>query len=99
LPGFRPAAGGRGAVATRHQHDRRRVLGLGQPPADLEAVKVGKLDVEQDHIRPQPRNGVQGRHGVGRLAHDLEAFHLQQGAGQCPEKCVVVDDQTVLVID
>ena len=41
-----------------HQYDRRWVPALGQLAGDLEAVKIGKLNVEHHHIRPQPPNRV-----------------------------------------
>ena len=61
--------------------------------ADVEAVDVGQLDVEQHHLGPQPAALVQRRRAVDRLADDLEPLGLEHHPRAGPKGRVVVDDE------
>jgi hypothetical protein len=61
-------------------------------PSRSRAADVGELDVEQDHVRPMPAGGGDGRPAVRRLPDHLEAARGEQPARQRAELGVVVDD-------
>src|SRR3954447_11286465 len=82
------------AVATRGEDDLRASLAVAHElGADVEAVGVGELDVQEDDLRPQAAALRDGRRAVLRLAHDVESLRFQHDARARPEGRVVVDDQ------
>src|SRR5215203_6948579 len=42
-------------------------------PDDFQAEKLGDVEIDDSHIRPQPLQHVQRRNAIGALAGDLEA--------------------------
>src|SRR5262249_19303891 len=70
-----------------------RITRLAELLRNLEPVDVGKLDVQQHQLRPQPLRLGDSRPTVSRFAHDLDAIRLQQPPGNRAEPDVVVDDQ------
>ena len=52
--------------------------------ADVEAVRVGQLDVEQHDLRPQPAALRDRRGAVGGLTDDLEALGLEHACARSP---------------
>jgi hypothetical protein len=64
-----------------------------EPRRHLEAVEVGEVDVEQDHVGPQLGRGAQAGGSGPRLADDLVALGLEQQPGARAKALVVVHDQ------
>jgi hypothetical protein len=60
---------------------------------NLETVDAGKLDVEQDELRPQSLHFCDSRFTVGGLPDDLESLRLEQLASNAAEALVIVHDQ------
>src|SRR5215211_8161734 len=87
------AAAKRRRAAARRQHDRERRVIVGEPLGNREPVEVGQLDVEQDDVRAQLRDGGQRRPPVHGLADDVERARLEQRACGSPKGAVVVDDK------
>jgi hypothetical protein len=82
-------------------HERRRDLQNGnalgaiaalQRARDVEAVNVGKIDIEQDEVGPVGRRGAQ-RFRAGRGLEHFEAVLPQRARVGIPQRCVVVDDE------
>lgn len=69
------------------------MAGLAQPRRHLEPVNTGKLNIEQDKLRPQPLRLGDGRLTINGLAHDLDPVRLKQLTGNLPETLMIVDDQ------
>ncbi len=78
-------------VAARRENDPR--------PADRdrrrhgEPVDVGQLHVEQDEVRLQAADRVDGGASVGSLADDVEAAGLEESTRRRAEPRVVVHDE------
>src|SRR5262245_61275991 len=82
-----------GAVTARDEYDAGPAVVRQQAASDLEAVEVGQLHVEQDHVRVQaPCRGNRGL-TVLRLAGDLPSVRLQDRPGARTEARMIVDDQ------
>src|SRR5215213_1839012 len=77
----------------RGEHDRRALAGGAQTGGDLEAVEVGKLNVEQDQVGVELADGLERRSPVLRLADHHVAVGLEHPPRAEPEARVVVDDQ------
>ena len=75
----------RGGVSARDQHDPRWIRRGREPLGDREPVEVGQLDVEQNHVRPQPVDGGERPDSIGRLADDGESFRLEQRPRRRPK--------------
>ena len=63
-----------------------------QPPADLEAVEAGHLDVEQDQVGPLAHARFQRGDAVRGLEH-AELLVLEREADQLHDGRLVVDHQ------
>ena len=81
-----------GLLALGGQHQHRHVGRRADAPAGLEAVEVGKHDVEDDRVRRAPlqlgKAGIGGRRGADRKAVALEIVREHGGQAR-----IVVDDQ------
>jgi hypothetical protein len=80
-------------MATRNENDRRGIGRGSELFSDLEAVDVGKLDVEQDEFGPKARRRHQRRLPVGGLSQHLETAGFQQRSSERAKLGVIVDDQ------
>ena len=94
-----PAAGRRARFLVQRcadeQHAARRAwIEVAQALEDLEAVDVGHAQVEQDHVGPQARDGVERRCSAVRLADELEpGMDSHRAAHAAAEDRAVVDHQ------
>ena len=75
------------------QDDSGRVIRLAEPRRHLEPVNIGKLNIKQDKLRPQPLRLGDGGLTISRFPHDLDPIRLKQLTGNPPETLMVVDDQ------
>jgi len=75
------------------QDDGRRIARLAEPRRHLEPVDIGKLNIQQDKLRPQPLRLGDSRLTVSGLADDLDPLRLKQRPGHLPEALMVIDDQ------
>ena len=71
-----------GAVGVRREHLRQ-----------VEAVRVGKQDVEQNDVGAPFAHRRQRRRSVTDLVDDREARRLQQLPGEAAEAWMIVDDE------
>src|SRR5437764_10394070 len=83
------------AVGGRQHHDRRilRGLVLAQPPAGVDPVQTGHVDVEEHELRVFPPGDVDRLVPVGRLVEFQPRDVFEGGRDQLPDELVVVDDQ------
>src|SRR3989442_4654597 len=82
-----------GSVPDRRENHERRVLELQQELGDLEAVEIGKLDVEENEIGLELLGGLQRGGPVLGLADDRIPLGLEQRPRAGSEARMVVDDQ------
>ena len=87
---MRPVVGG--LPAGDHHHPALRNL-LGQTGGDIEAVDVGELDVEEDHVGPALADEGDGGAAIRGLPGDPEALLFQELSGLRSEALVVVHDR------
>jgi hypothetical protein len=80
-----------GVVVDGEEHDRCRRPDFAETSGDFEAGHPWHRDVEDDHVRLQPRRGIQGRGAVLNLP-DHSACRLEH-RGHPGEHCLVVVDQ------
>ena len=73
-------------------HDRARVE-LRKLPGELEAIELGKLDVQEDHGRVQSLDLLDHQRRIRDTADHLEALFAQHRVSRGEELQVVVDDQ------
>src|SRR5450755_2021088 len=83
------------AVAAGGKDHRGRALELRELLGHLEAVDVGKLNVEQDQLGAALTHCVDAFDPSSGLIN-REAFRLKQRASAGAKTCAVVDDQSVL---
>jgi len=58
-----------------------------------EAIHIWQLDIEDDHIGPQPHRLRDSTGPIRGLADDFEALRLEQRSGRTPELLVVIHDE------
>ena len=84
-----------GGIPRGRQDDGRATPGA-QAPGDLDAIDVGKPDVQQYKVGPEPLGCGQALAARGALTHDLEAVGFQERTCSATESGVIVDDENGL---
>jgi hypothetical protein len=64
----------------------------GEACGDVEAVDVGQLDVEQDHLGLEPSGLRERRRTVGSLTDHVEALRFEEDSRSRAERRMVVHD-------
>lgn len=82
-----------GRLAARHQNNSRRIVKGCDPLRYDEAIHIWQLDIEDDHIGPQPYRLRDSTEPIRGLANDFEAMRLEQRSGRTPELLVVIHDE------
>jgi hypothetical protein len=87
--------GGEGVlVVRRHEDHRGGFLQRAHVPRRLDAVHAGHADVEQYHVRNQPRAGGERLRAIAGFPHHRHVLHRGEHAGESlARRQLVVDDQ------
>jgi hypothetical protein len=79
-------------IIARGQHNCRCRRNLAQRKRDLEPVVAAEPDIQQDTVRGETFDGVQGRGRVTGFAYNRVAAPFEQLSRDLPELRMVVDD-------